>query len=83
MNYEEIKNAMADLEEDELLELVQNVLESGEGVNEAVAAMQDGMKEVGARFEDGEYFVGDLIYAGELMGSAMDVLQPKAHLLHI
>lgn len=76
MNYEDIKNAMADLEEDDLLDLVQQVLDSGEGVNEAVAAMQEGMKEVGNRFEEGEYFVGDLIYAGELMGSAMDVLKP-------
>ncbi len=76
MNYEDIKNAMADLEEDDLLDLVQEVLDSGEGVNEAVAAMQEGMKEVGSRFEEGEYFVGDLIYAGELMGGAMDVLKP-------
>ncbi len=76
MNYEDIKNAMADLEEDDLLDYMNEVMESGEGVNEAVNAMQEGMSEVGARFESGEYFVGDLIYAGELMAGAMDILKP-------
>ena len=30
---------------------------------------------VGDQFESGEYFVGDLIYAGELMTSAVGILK--------
>ena len=77
MDLEVLKTAMADLEEDALLEAVNNVMEDGgKDVQQAVAAMQDGMQEVGARFESGEYFVGDLIYAGEIITGAMEVLKP-------
>lgn len=77
MNFDEIKNAMADLEEDMLMDAMHAIIDAnGEGVNDAVQAMQDGMQEVGARFESGEYFVGDLIYAGEIMTDAMEILKP-------
>lgn len=77
MDFEAVKNAMADLEEDALLEVINNVMaDGGKDVQQAVAAMQDGMQEVGARFESGEYFVADLIYAGEIMTGAMEILKP-------
>ena len=38
-------------------------------------ACQKGMDIVGSRFESGEYFVGDLIYAGELMTEAVSILK--------
>ena len=77
MDFEAIKNAMAELEEDTLMEYIDQVVENGgDDVDSAMTAMQDGMKEVGALFETGEYFVGDLIYAGEIMTAAMDALKP-------
>ena len=77
MDFEAIKNAMADLEEDGLLDAMNEIMaNNGEGVNEAVAAMQEGMQEVGSRFESGEYFVADLIYAGEIMTGAMEIIKP-------
>jgi methylmalonyl-CoA mutase cobalamin-binding domain/chain len=39
-------------------------------------ACQKGMTTVGKMFEDGEYFVGDLIFAGEIMVEAMDIIKP-------
>lgn len=77
MDYEMIKNAMADLDEDTLKEAVDSIMaNNGEGAGDAVAAMQAGMDEVGQRFEEGEYFVGDLIYAGEIMTDLMATLKP-------
>ena len=77
MNFEDIKNAMADLEEDDLIDLMNQVMdEGGAGAKEALAACQEGMAEVGNRFEAGEYFVGDLIYSGEIMVEAMDIIKP-------
>lgn len=77
MDFEAIKTAMAELEEDTLMEYIVQVAESGgDDVDAAMAAMQDGMKEVGVLFESGEYFVGDLIYAGEIMTAAMEALKP-------
>lgn len=75
MDFEKLMNDMADLEEDSVMEAVEAVAASGEGVNETIEAMQKGMDEIGKRFEEGEYFVGDLIYAGEIMTGAMEVLK--------
>lgn len=73
-DFENLKNAMADLEEEEVLAIMEEVTE--ETASDAVAAMQQGMDIVGKRFEEGEYFVGDLIYAGEVMTGAMESLKP-------
>ena len=68
MDTNAILNAMADLEEDDLMEMLQEIMDNGgEGVTDAIDACQEGMKIVGERFEEGEYFVGDLIYAGEIL----------------
>ena len=76
MDFEAVKNAMADLEEDELLGYMNELMENGGDAQKAVAAMQEGMQEVGDRFESGDYFVADLIYAGEIMTGAMEIIKP-------
>lgn len=77
MDKDAILNAMADLEEDDLMDYMQEVMDAGGAdVNEALDACQEGMKIVGERFESGEYFVGDLIYAGEILTAAMEVVKP-------
>ncbi|MCD7883832.1 MAG: cobalamin-dependent protein [Lachnospiraceae bacterium] len=76
-NYEEIKAAMADLDEDTLLDMLHELMDNGgEGAMDAMTACQDGLTEVGNLYEAGEYFVGDLIYSGEMMTEAMDILKP-------
>ncbi len=75
MDYNAIKEAMQELDEDTLLEQINKVMEDGD-VNQALTACQEGMNEVGKRFEEGEYFVGDLIFAGEIMVEAMDIMKP-------
>lgn len=77
MNFEAVKNAMADLEEEELLGYMNELMaDGGKEVSQAVSAMQEGMQQVGDRFESGEYFVADLIYAGEIMTEAMEIIKP-------
>lgn len=73
--FDQIKEAMQELDEEQLLELVPQAVEAG-NVQEALKACQEGMEEVGSRFESGEYFVGDLIFAGEIMVEAMDIMKP-------
>ena len=68
IDYEELAEAMGDLDEDTVKELLETVMaDGGSGAQQAMDACQKGMDIVGSRFESGEYFVGDLIYAGELM----------------
>ncbi len=77
LDTEKIVQAMGDLEEDDLKEMLKELM--ADGGNEAMAAMeamQKGMDIVGERFESGEYFVGDLIFAGEVMTDAMEIIKP-------
>ena len=74
-----ITQSVGELEEEKVLKMLEEFVASKpseEEANKAVAACQEGMAMVGDLFEKGEYFVGDLIFAGELLTSAIDVLKP-------
>lgn len=75
-NLDELKTAMGNLEEDEVARLLDGIVKFGSGVDGALAACQAGMNIVGEKYASGEYFVADLIYAGELMAGAVAVLKP-------
>ncbi|MCM1148558.1 MAG: cobalamin-dependent protein [Butyricicoccus sp.] len=75
IDFEKMAVAMGELDEDTVKELLADVA-TVEDANKAMDACQTGMNTVGRLFEDGEYFVGDLIYAGELMSDAVEVLKP-------
>ena len=75
MDFENLAVAMGELDEDTVKEMLEAV-DSVEAANAAMEACQKGMDTVGRLFEEGEYFVGDLIYAGELMTDAVEVLKP-------
>jgi methylmalonyl-CoA mutase cobalamin-binding domain/chain len=77
VDFTELKRALGDLEEDTVLRLVHQVMdEGGSAASEALQTLQEGLGLIGDRFQSGEYFVGDLIYAGELMTETMDILKP-------
>ena len=75
IDFENLAAAMGELDEDTVKELLEAV-DSADAANRAMEACQAGMDTVGKLFEEGEYFVGDLIYAGELMTDAVEVLKP-------
>jgi methanogenic corrinoid protein MtbC1 len=74
-----LTQALGDLEEDQVMDLLKEFAATNPSeaeALEAVAACQAGMAIVGDLFENGEYFVGDLIFAGELLTEAINVLKP-------
>ena len=75
IDFEKLAVAMGELDEDTMKELL-DAVSTTEEANKAMEACQKGMNTVGNLFEEGEYFVGDLIYAGELMTDAVEVLKP-------
>ena len=75
IDFENLAAAMGELDEDTVKEILEQV-DNPEDANAAMEACQKGMDTVGKLFEEGEYFVGDLIYAGELMTDAVEVLKP-------
>ncbi|MBR2779880.1 MAG: cobalamin-dependent protein [Eubacteriaceae bacterium] len=67
---------LGDLDEEAVLEAIDEVVAAnGDGLA-AVAELQKGMDKVGELFENGEYFVGDLIFAGEILTEAIGKLKP-------
>lgn len=74
-----LTEAVGELDEERVLEMLQEFVASNPSEEEAqkvVSACQQGMAVVGDLFEKGEYFVGDLIFAGEVLTAAIDALKP-------
>ena len=75
-DFEALAQAMGELDEDTVVKELEGVMEDGgKEAQQAMEACQKGMDIVGKLFEEGEYFVGDLIYAGELMTQAVAILK--------
>ncbi len=76
IDFEALAAAMGDLDEDTVKEVLEEVMaQGGSDADKALEACQKGMDTVGRLFEEGDYFVGDLIYAGELMTDAVAILK--------
>lgn len=76
LDFEKLASAMGDLDEETVVEILNGVMaEGGAEAGKAMEACQKGMDTVGTLFENGDYFVGDLIYAGELMTQSVEILK--------
>ncbi|NTW71714.1 MAG: cobalamin-binding protein, partial [Eubacteriaceae bacterium] len=79
LDLKSLTQAVGELEEDQVLDMLNAFVASKPSETDArkvVAACQKGMAIVGDLFESGKYFVGDLIFAGELLTEAIDILKP-------
>jgi len=68
--------AMADMREDEAHELAQAMLDAGEEPRSVLAAAQKAMGIVGQRYEEKEYFLPELIIAGDMLKHVGDLVKP-------
>lgn len=74
-----LTQAVGELDEPQVIEILNEFVASnpsGQEAQQVVNACQQGMALVGDLFEKGEYFVGDLIFAGEVLSAAIDTLRP-------
>lgn len=67
---------VADLEEDAVLALVKERIAAGDDPLQIIEDCQVGMREVGERYENGEYFVAGLIMSGEIFREVVELAQP-------
>jgi len=74
---DQLATAMADLEESTVLKLVRQRLDAGEDPLAILASCRDGMTQVGKRFEANEYFISELIMAGEIFKEATALISPR------
>ncbi|MHA1135089.1 MAG: cobalamin B12-binding domain-containing protein [Candidatus Thorarchaeota archaeon] len=76
MSLEEISNLIIELEVDDIAGAVQKHLDAGADPYSILGALTKGMDEVGRRYESNEYFLTELVLAGETMKEAFVVLKP-------
>ena len=77
MSISPLAQAVGDLEEDKAAVLVQDKLAKGEAALNVLEELQAGMNIVGERFESGEYFLSELIYAADIFKKAAAPLQEE------
>jgi trimethylamine corrinoid protein len=74
---EELITAIAELNEEEAMSLVHSMLDAGEDPYVILNATSEAMRIIGSRFDEGEYFLPELIIAGDLMKQIADLVKPK------
>lgn len=75
----ELTLAMGNLEDEIVIDLLQKFVASNPTEQEALELLevcQASMSKVGEYYEKGEYFVADLIFAGKLLSTAIELLKP-------
>ena len=75
-NQEKLIRLIADLQEEEAIELVQELMNSGQNPLDIVDICHMGMREVGKLYEQGTYYITGLIMAGEIMRRISKMLTP-------
>ncbi len=74
--HSDLTRAMSDLKEAEVNALVKQKLEAGVPATEILAACREGLADLGRRFEQGEYYIPELMYGGVIMKKVMEDLSP-------
>lgn len=69
-------SAVADLQEEAALTLVSQRLQAGEDPLAIVKDCQEGLRQVGLRYEQHQYYLAGLIMGGEIFRQIMEMVQP-------
>jgi 5-methyltetrahydrofolate--homocysteine methyltransferase len=72
----ELVNAIAEMMDEDALRIANELIEGGTSPLEILDDCKAGMTIVGQRFEAGEYFVPELILAGEMLRQISDLVKP-------
>jgi methanogenic corrinoid protein MtbC1 len=73
----DLVKTLADLKEKEVLGIVQDRLNAGDDPMRILGDARRAMETVGKRFADGQYFIPDLVYSGEILKSINELVKPK------
>ena len=73
----QLVNAIADMREDEALKLVQEMMEGGTEPMAILDAAREAMDLVGQRYDEGTYFLPELMLAGEMMNQVTEIVKPE------
>ena len=71
---ETLTSALVEMREDDVLAAVRAANEAGTPPADIIAALQAGMKDIGDKYEAGEYFLSELIMSAEIFKRALEEL---------
>ena len=74
---EQLVNAIAGMREEETLKLVKEMVDGGSEPMAILDAAREAMDIVGKRYEEGVYFLPELMLAGEMLNQITDILKPE------
>jgi len=74
---EKLVTAIADMQEEEALRLARAMLDEGEDPRVILDAGSEAMAIIGTRYDAKEYFLPELMIAGEMMKELGDLVKPK------
>jgi methanogenic corrinoid protein MtbC1 len=72
----ELVEAMANMKEKEALQIVDDMLAQGEDPNKILDLSSEAMQVVGQRYQEGSYFLPELIMSGEMLRKIGETLKP-------
>ena len=75
-NKEDLAKAVMDLDEESAYELVEQLIKDGVEPNDILEILRKGVEVVGDKFNKKEYFLTELVMAGEIFTQAATILEP-------
>lgn len=73
---EKMIDLLAELDEEAVLKLVQKRIENGDDPLQIIEDCNEGMRQVGQRYESGEFYVSGLIMSGEIFREVVELVEP-------
>lgn len=73
---EGLRNAIVEMEEDKALALTKEFVAAGGDAQEVLETCRQALEIVGKRFEQGEYFLPELVLAGEMFREIGEIVKP-------
>ena len=73
---QELINAITEMREEDALQITSSLLGAGTDPTEVLEGCRQAMEVVGKRFESGESFIPELIFAGEMLAEISSVVKP-------
>ena len=70
-------DAIADMREEDALKITKDMLDAGTSPLEVLETCRKALDTIGQRFEEGAYFLPELMMAGEMMNQISEIVKPK------
>lgn len=70
-------DAITEMREEDALKITRDMLDAGTSPLEILDTCRKGLDAIGKRFEEGAYFLPELMLAGEMMNQISEIIKPK------